>query len=120
MFNKHLFIAMAEDHSIQAANILARSNKAHDETLKFISEKEIKAKDRVDIPLAEYERLKEENEYLRRENRSLKLTLGNIGIPPEIMDRIIPSSVKCESCKSLRDFITHYCIQFNIEDCSLR
>ena len=116
MFDKHLFIRMSEDHSVQAANILAMSHKAHDETLKVISEKEIKSKDRVDISLEEYENLKNELSDLHRENCALKLTLRSIGLPAEIIDRIIPQSVRVERCDDYRDFKMHYRINFSVDD----
>lgn len=120
MFDKHIFIRTAEDHSVQAANILAMSNKAHDETLKSISEKEIKSKDRVDISLEEYERLKNQLTILRNENFSLKTTLTGIGIPLEVLTDIIPNSIEVQRCEDCIGFETSYRVTFSVRDIQRR
>lgn len=120
MFDKHLFIRMTEDHSVQAANILAMSHKAHDETLKSISEKEIKSKDRVDISLEEYERLKNQLTILFNENFSLKTTLTGIGIPLEVLGYVIPNSIEVQRCEDCIGFETSYRVKFSVRDIERR
>lgn len=120
MFDKHLFISMAEDHSVQAANILARSNEDFADKLGTISQKEIKARDRVDISLEEYEQLKKELAILRSENCSLKDTLVRIGIPFEVMADVIPNSIKVQRCEDCIGFETSYRVTFSVRDMQRR
>ena len=120
MFDKHLIIAMAEDHSVQAAHILARSNKDFADKLGTISQKEIKARDRVDISLEEYEQLKNELAILRSENYSLKDTLTRIGIPFEVMADVIPNSIEVQRCEDCIGFETSYRVTFSVRDIQRR
>lgn len=116
MFDKHLFIRVTEDHSVQAANILARSNSDFADKLGTISQKEIKARDRVDISLEEYEQLKNEITSLRYENASLKNIFTRIGIPIKVINYILPNTVAVRKSKDYKDFVTHYNIVFDTND----
>lgn len=115
MFNRHIYIN--DNRSVkEAARIAAEASRKHDETLRDISKNEIKSKDRVDISLAEYNELQRELSYLRRENRRLKTAFINIGIPAEIIDRVIPDSIKVQRCEDYRDFKMHYQVTFDVDD----
>ena len=116
MFDKHLFVHMTEDHSVQAANILARSNDRLGDRLNDISQKELKARDRVDISLEEYEQLKNEVTSLRYENASLKSIFTRIGIPIKVINYILPNTVAVRKSEDLKDFVTHYYIAFDTND----
>lgn len=77
---------------VKAARIIAQSNEAsvkeHNETLKAISDAEIKARDRVDISRDEYEQMKHELEHLRLQNSHMNKMIIRMGIPAEVIDAI--------------------------------
>lgn len=78
MFDKTFVIN--PDHR-QALNNIAASNREHTKTLREISDDEIRARDRVDITLAEYEKMKKEIEHLKSENRQLRGVYERINLP---------------------------------------
>ena len=85
-------------------------------TLKTIHEEEIKTKDRVDISLNEYERLKRENRDLAWKVSRLETILSSIRIPVEKYEQIEPDSVKVESCSDPIHFKQRVRIEFDISD----
>lgn len=115
MFNSYIYVN--DNQSVkEAARIAAKASREHDKTLRDISENEIKSKDRVDISLAAYEELQRELSHLRSENRRIKTAFLNIGIPAEIIDMIIPDSIKVQRCEDYRDFKMHYQVYFSVDD----
>lgn len=115
MFNK--FVTIHDNRSVKdAARMTAKALREHDDTLKSVSHAEIKSKDRVDISLAEYEQLKTELAHLRSENSRLRIAFLNIGIPAEIINMIIPDSIKVHRCDDYRDFKMHYRVTFDVDD----
>lgn len=86
-----------DNHSRDAARILARSYKQLSDSMRETSEREIESRNRVDITLAEYERLKEENQRLRRENDFFEKCLIKMGVPPDLP--IIQDSIKRCYCR---------------------
>ena len=113
MFDKYI---IDNRSNIEAASIIAESNRNHDRTLKAISEAEIKSKDRVNISLEEYTRMQEEIKTLSRDSKNMAYLLAQIGIPPEIINRIDRNSVHVEHCADIRDFKTHYRVSFSADD----
>lgn len=103
-----------------AARLLSEAYAKHDNTLRDISDNEIKSKDRVDISLEEYDQLKNELAILRSENYSLKDTLTRIGIPFEVMADVIPSSIKVQRCEDCIGFETSYRVTFSVRDIERR
>lgn len=85
------------------------------ETQENISQTEIKSKDRVDIPLSEYLEMKETIRKQNSELRSLYCTFRQLGIPKEVVDGIVPDSVKVYKDEDIKDFITHYMIKFDFD-----
>ena len=53
-----------------------------------------RSRDRVDISLEEYENLKSRNSDLTMENSRLCSLLDAIGIPLDVIDKIVPGSLK--------------------------
>lgn len=82
----------------EAAIIQARAIEKQGKILQSISEAEIESKDRVDIPLREYERLKMENAALRERCMHVEALFKNaFGIDPKVIEKIDASTVrKCE------------------------
>ncbi len=116
MFDKHFYVVRSDRSAEHAANIVAKSNAALGRKLESISQAEIKSKDRVDISLEEYEKLKRELSILRDENRELKHMLQNMGIPVDIVNDIVPDSISVERCKNHVDFKTLFRITFAVYD----
>lgn len=81
MFDKYYHTIVKKDYSREAARILGAD-------LKSISEAEIKSKDRVDIPLGEYERLKNEVKRLAERERTLMSIIERLKIPAELPNRV--------------------------------
>lgn len=98
----------------KAAEIIAQSNREHDETLKSISENEIKSKDRVDIPLSEYLRMKREIESLEREVERLAKMIIRMGFPAEVIEKIDLSSIQVTMAENPIDFRDRYRIEFDV------
>lgn len=98
---------------------LARSIEESSETLaKSITEAskdEIKARDRVDITLEEYEQLKEEVKVLRQENRELRNILGSFRFPINLWRRVKQNTIKTSVCHNVRDFIDTVRIEFDVD-----
>ena len=114
MFNK--FITINDNQAIRdAASVVARATKEHNKTLKSISDAEIKSKDRVDIPLRDYLRMKEDLERTSRELVHANFLLAQMGIPAELVKRIQGSSINVESCDDYRDFLRTYRITFKVD-----
>ena len=112
MFNTYIY----DNKSVkEAAHIIAKSNKEHDNTLKHISEAEIKSKDRVDIPLSEYLEMRRQLERLEDRTRHMQAMIISMGIPAEVIDTINPASIHVETCEDIRDFQTHYRVSFTAE-----
>lgn len=65
--------------------------------LEDISKKEIESKDRVNITLAEYERMKSQNELLNSEVYRLRNILEKFEVP--IYENIIPRSIQTFYCE---------------------
>ena len=84
--------------------------------LKTIHEEESKTKDRVDISLSEYERLKRENRDLAWKVSRLEAILSSIRIPVEKYEQIKPDSVKVESCSDPIHFKQRIRIEFDMDD----
>lgn len=103
-----------------AARLISEAYAKHDNTLRDVSDNEIKARNRVDISLAEYEQLKNELAILRSENYSLKDTLTRIGIPFEVMADVIPNSIEVQRCEDCIGFETSYRVTFSVRDIQRR
>lgn len=115
MFDRHYHIQ--DEHSrVEAARINALSQEKFAKQLKSISEAEIKSKDRVDIPLEEYERLKNENKRLAERERTLMSVIEQLKIPADVLPYILPDSVKIYTCFDidLWNEFQHYRIEFSI------
>lgn len=113
MFDKYIIDTSGNE---RAAMILAESNANHDATLRAISDAEIKSKDRVDIPLSEYDRLRKENSDLRWRVDRMEIMLAKMGIPKEVIDTIDPDSIEVLTCKDPRYFRTKYQVLFVADD----
>lgn len=77
--------------NIELGRDIISANTQLSRTLKDISELEIRSKDRVNITLAEYERMKEEISDLSYENRKLRSIFEQIEFP--FNEEIVPGSV---------------------------
>ena len=111
MFNKY-FIQLPDT---EGPKEIARATRELGKTMKSISEADIKSKDRVDIPLSEYLEMKETIRNQESELRSLYCTFRQLGISKEVVDGIVPDSVKVYKDEDIKDFITHYMIKFDFD-----
>ena len=78
-------------------------------------EKSNESKDRVDISLKEYEKLKQENQRLNDHLRHAHLILEKLQIPINMIPNIIPSSVHWHESESVEFMTRRIQIIFNVE-----
>lgn len=115
MFDKHYHIQ--DEHSrVEAARINSLSQEKFANQLKSISEAEIKSKDRVDISLEEYERLKDEVKQLSERERVLMSVIERLNIPVDVLDYILPDSVRIYTCFDIdcTNELQRYRIEFSV------
>lgn len=99
-----------------AAKEVAASNDRLAHTLTENSKREVAARDRVDITLAEYLRMQEQIKELSEENRYMKALCGKIGLPYEVP--ILPGSIRkytCMGSPSVFDFTQKFLIEFSCD-----
>ena len=83
--------------------------------LKSTSDTEIKARDRVDISLEEYERLKQENLRLSCEASMLLDFITRIGVPVEVFDgEATIDHVSMSYCDYYDTFKRRYRVEFDV------
>lgn len=109
MFDRHYHTTIHEDHSREAAKILGNK-------LESISNAEIKSKNRVDISLEEYEKLKEDAHKYEEQSRRLQCTIMRLGIPYEVIDLIDTDSIDVITCEDPINFKRRYVIKFTADD----
>lgn len=108
MFDKHYHTTYVhEDHSREAARILS-------DTLDSISKADVLSKDRVDISLVEYEKLKSDMYRYRDLSMQLEQLVANIGFPEDLIEFIDPNSVYVEEYHYPEDMTTHYRMVFSV------
>jgi hypothetical protein len=73
-------------------------------------------KDRVDISLAEYERLKNNVKQYEDSLRKMGELITRMGIPVEVIESIIPDSVAVYHNNDPIEFKRHYCVKFDVYD----
>ncbi len=111
MFDKYII----SDNN-KAARKVAASNDRLAATLRENSQKEIAARDRVDITLAEYLKLKQDIAVLSDENRRLRALFGKIGLPcdvPILLDSI--RKYQCLDFGGCMDFTQRFLIEFKCD-----
>lgn len=109
MFNRYII----EDNSLKAAARMAAEMRQGRESQEKIAREEIKARNRVDISLEEYENMKKEIEKLRNDNCYFKTLFDRIEIPWD--KEIIADSIYTEWCERHMDFKRTYRITFDVE-----
>lgn len=114
MFDKYII----EDNSLEAARRMAVEMELDRESREKIAEKEIKARDRVNITLEEYENMKREIKRLENENHYFKVLFDRIEIPWD--KKIIPDSVRVYQDDDPMNFTRQYKILFDIDRDELR
>lgn len=97
----------------EAARIAAMSQREHDKTLQRISDAEIKSKDRVDIPLRDYLKMKTDLENAEQELRYMRHLFSEMGVPVSLINSIDPKSIRFESMEDPRNLMRHYRITFS-------
>ena len=109
MFDRHYHTTINENHSREAAKILG-------DKLESISNAEIKSKDRVDITLLEYEKLKENTRMYEERCRRMGSAIIRLGIPYEVIDLIDTDSIEVRTCEDPMNLKRHYEIKFTADD----
>lgn len=100
-----------DDGAHQSAHAISKLG----ETIRETSEADIKARDRVDISLAEYQRLTSGNDRLSREVERLHMIFMDFGIPADVPKRIIPGTINVSVCHNPMKFEDRYRIEFDVE-----
>lgn len=94
---------------------IGKSSKTLADSITEASKNDVKARDRVDITLEEYERLKEENNKLSVENRQLRYLLSALRIPTNVLKRVKMDTVKTSVCHDIKDFVDTFRIEFDVD-----
>lgn len=88
---------------------------------------EIESKNRVDISLSEYNRMKDEIAQLKdkikvlnSDNSHLTDLLIKIGVPNNLIPKIIPDSIRVAQGNDIINFTRRIRIEFDIDEASLR
>lgn len=97
----------------QLGRDIKTASKELSDRMSEISRDEIKARDRVDISLEEYERMKEEIRFLRAENAKFREIYESMKIPADL--DIIPDSIEVEYSYDHRWMRTRYRIMFDVD-----
>ena len=119
--NKKLSYLMSANMIAQSNKILGNdilnANKELGEKLEAISNAEIKSKDRVDISLEEYEKMKREIKSLSSEVYRLSRILERIDVPLD--KEIIPDSIRTYWCDDALHCRHKFIVEFAIDDFNL-
>lgn len=110
MFNKY-FISVNECNGHGSDS---RAIEKLGEKIEKIAKEEIKSKDRVDISLEEYQRMRKRIETLERKNSQRDELIIRLGIPAEVIDRIDTDSIVVYTTTNVRDFTRKYTIDFEV------
>lgn len=110
MFNRY-FITLNESHQQSDSKSIEKLGKK----IEQIAKDEIKSKDRVNISLEEYERMRKQIETLERKNSQRDKLIIQLGIPAEMIDCIDPMSVNVRHCDDHCDFKRDYYIRFTVD-----
>ena len=94
---------------------IEKSSKTLADSIIEANKNDVKARDRVDITLEEYERLKNENRLLNEEVTRLRMILSDIRIPVNIWKRIKLDTIKTSVCHEIREFVDRFCIEFDVD-----
>ena len=110
-----LFAAdMIANSNSELARNISDSNRELGKKLECISKEEIRSRDRVDITLEEYERLKSQIDRLTIEVDRLRSILEKINVP---LDKdIIPDSIQTFYCLDPISLTTSFKISFAINE----
>ena len=114
MFDKHIYIH--EDRSEQAARIVNRGLEKFGDKLQSISQDDIKAHDRVDITLKEYDELRNNVRQYEERCRKMGSMIMQMGIPYEVIKHIIHGSISVTTDVNHCDFKRRYRVEFDVED----
>lgn len=114
MFDRYII----EDNSLEAAARVTAEMELDRESRERIAREEIKARDRVNITLEEYESMKREIKKLENENHYFKVLFDRIEIPWD--KKIILDSVRVYQDDDLMNFTRQYKILFDIDRDELR
>ena len=114
MLNKYFYINDNQS-AITAAHITAKATKELGRKMEFISQAEIKSKDRVDITLEEYLTMRKRIEELESQNSRMGVLINRIGIPFEELDKIDPNTVNVYHNENPTRFTKRYQIIFDVE-----
>ena len=99
----------------ELARAVKQSSKTLADSITEASKNDVKARDRVDITLEEYERLKEENKQLMSERDHLLKLLTVLRIPTNIWRRVKINTVKTSVCHDIKDFVDTFRIEFDVD-----
>lgn len=108
MFDSYII----KDKSLEAARRITTEMTRDRESREKIAEKEIKARDRVDISLEEYENMKKEISELRSSNQFYETVFDRIEIPWD--KQIVPDSIHTEWCDHPMDFRRTFKVTFDV------
>lgn len=118
MFNK--YIINSDENTIAAAKINAEATEELGKKAEQIVDRMIVSKDRADISMQEYLKLREDVAKYERRLRDMGMLITALGIPAEVIDGIDRSTVRVQTCKDFRNYTTRYHIHFDVDDAFVR
>lgn len=107
-----------EDKSLEAAARVTAEMKLDRESREKIAREEIKARDRVNITLEEYENMKQEIKKLRDTNRFFKAVFDRIEIPWD--KNIVVDSIDTFEDEDYMNFKRIYLIRLSVDEDEFR
>lgn len=114
MFDRYII----EDNSLEAAARVTAEMELDRESRERIAREEIKARNRVDITLEEYESMKQEIKKLRDSNRFYERVFDRIEIPWD--KNIVVDSIDTFENKDYMNFRRTYLIHLSVDEMEFR
>ena len=119
MFNKYITVH-SDENAIPAARITAKATEELGKKAEQMVDRMITSKDRADIPMQEYLKLRVDVVKYERRLRDMGMLITALGIPAEIIDGIDRGSVRVQTCKDFSNYTTRYHIHFDVDDAFVR
>ena len=116
MFKKSYRKYIGDDSTIEAAKITAKATEELGEKAEQLVDRMIASKDRADITMQEYLKLREDVAKYERKLKDLGSLIIRLGIPAEVIEDIDTNTVSVYTCRDPMRFRTKYRIEFEAGD----
>lgn len=107
---------IGDDSAIEAAEINAKATEKLGEKAEQLVDRMIASKDRADITMQEYLKLREDVAKYERKLKDVGSLIIRLGIPAEVIEQIDTNTVSVYTCRDPMQFQTKYRIEFVAHD----